>query len=387
MMHMSRAARLWMSTLALCLLIPTLGIGLQNRATLEQFHKRRLKEWPAPATFASDPVLYFRQAKGWVSDRAFPIVQATRLEKTLLYRALGASPAPRITLGKAGHVFVNGTGNKSLNTIFESTCVRAHQPPGLKSLKKSLAGWAKVGRRRRLHVDTIMVPTAGTLYADALPDSIPARYREACLARNAGNSPMLKLRPPEGVGFVYPLLEMLAAREDEAFFPRGNWHPTGLSVKVARDTYLARQGFAIPAGETLERGEAPAELLFDYGIVEAEPTYVLHNPQVSLLPERDAVLRRSIGDLFEGDEFETHVFTNSRPSVDEAALMLTDSFGNLAASVFAGAFRQVIQINTNDLRARCAVKLLDRLQQFEHVDRLILLVHEGNINRISRLLN
>jgi len=65
--------------------------------------------------------------------------------------------------------------------------------------------------------------------------------------------------------------------------------------------------------------------------------------------------------------------------------MLSDSFGDWASFAFAGAFRQLIHVNTNDLRRRQASRLLDRLTEFDRIDRVILLVQEGNTERITTL--
>jgi hypothetical protein len=385
-MTMSCSARAWMAALAMVLLLPVLGMGWQNTVELEQFHKHRLAIWPERGAFVADPVAYFGAARNWLRDRAFPIMAATRLEKRLVYHLLRGAPEPRITLGKNGHVFVNGTNNQSLHRIFESTCIRAHQRKTVAALEKNLGRLSRVGARRRLSVDVIVVPTAASVYGDALPDSVSARVRSACLARTSGDSALLDVKAPSGVGFVYPLREMLALRSDAAFFPRGNWHPVGKSLQVVRDTYLATRHLPAPGGESLERGEAPAELLFEYGIEQNEPVYVLHSPEVSADPQRNAELRQAIADLFQGHRYTTQVLASSTPVAQETVVMLSDSFGDLAAPAFAGAFRRLIHVNTNDLRGGRTHDLLDRLQRFEHVDRLLLLVQEGNTQRIKTLL-
>jgi len=386
MIHINHSARVSLSVLAASLFIPILGIALQSEAALERFHNRTLSAWPEAAAFRSDPVGYFRTGKEWFADRAFPIIQATRLEERLAYFVLGSAPEPQITLGKDEHVFLNGGSSAAVNAIFASACVRAHNPRVARSLEANLQAWAKVGRRRRLRVDVILVPTAASLYADKLPDAVPLLYRQACLERMNGKSPLLEVRAPAQVHFLYPLHEMLEARADVAFFPRGNWHPTGLSLKVVRDAYLARLGVTPPGDERLELGQAPAENLVDFGIEVEEPTYFLRNENVSVESLRDAELRTRIADLFIGNRFTSHVFSNSKPAVDETLLMLSDSFGDFASVAFAGAFRQLIHINANDLELENFSKLIDRLQGFEHLDRLLLLQQEGNAKRVGSSL-
>jgi hypothetical protein len=385
-MHMSRSARLGTAIVALVLAVPVLGITWQDEPTLEAFHKRTLAALPLRDTFWADPVTYFRAVRSWVSDRVYPIIQVTQFEKRISYRALGVPPAPRITIGKDGHVFVNGATNSQLYRLMDDTCVRAHQSKSAHSTARALTGLRKIARRQKTRVDVIVVPAATSIYGDALPDSVPDPIRRACLQRTAGISPLLSVKVPTGVGFTYPLREMLAARGDEAFFPRGNWHPAGLSLKVVRDTYLGSLGHPPPAGEALERGTAPAELLFDFGVEERVPIYFLRNAAVSANPERNAELRAAIAALFKTTRFTTHVYENVNPVLDETVLMLSDSFGDLAAEAFAGAFRQLIQVNTNVVRGRKERGLFERVRGIEPIDRVLILVQEGNVGRISRML-
>jgi hypothetical protein len=232
----------------------------------------------------------------------------------------------------------------------------------------------------------VVVPTAASLYGDKLPDSVPSRYRKACLQRTAGKSALLDVKAPPGVGYTYPLLEMLALRTDEAFFPRGNWHPTGLSLKVARDTYLAAMGVQPPPAESFSRGEAPAELLLEYGIDQPEPVYNLLNPHVTEQPGAATELRVALTPMFNAYRLNLRAFTNAEAVLGESALMLSDSFGDLASAVFASAFSTLIQVNTNTLLENRATAVIDLLQQREKIDRLIILVEEGNVGRAAELL-
>lgn len=386
MMRMNCSARLWATLLACCLCVPALGVAVQNEAELQRFHTRRLTPFPTRQTFLEDPVKYFTAMRRWLGDRAFPIVQATQLEKRVVYRVFRGAPEPRITLGKDRHVFVNAGDNTELFALLGATCLDAHRSGNARALQKALSRAAAIGRRRQLRVDVVVVPTAGSLYGDKLPDSVPSRYRKACQERTAGKSALLDVKAPPGVVYVYPLREMLAQRTDEAFFPRGNWHPTGLSLKVARDTYLAAAGAPPPRTESLQRGEAPGELLLDYGIEQPEPVYFMINPE---LEEQQAVateLRAALAPMFKGNRLDVRAFASSDPVLDEAVLMLSDSFGDRASEAFAPAFRRLIQVNTNYLMGDRATAVLDLFQRREKIDRLLILVEEGNVGRVAGLL-
>jgi hypothetical protein len=382
--RVQRGARAALAGVALCLLVPLAGALLQSDATLEEFHTRRLHAWPQ---LRGDPVQYLRGARDWLNDRAFPIMAASRLQKRAAYYLLHEPPSPRITLGKDGHVFVNGADDQRVFWFFDAGCLAAHDRRHVRALESDLKAWARVARLRQLQVDVVKIPTSASIYADKLPDSVPRAYREGCLKRMAGQSPLLEVQGAGAVSFVYPLREMLAARSDPAFFPRGNWHPSGLSLQVARNAYLAKLGLPEPAEEALELGSAPAEALESYGIDQQEPTYSLRDPHVNANVAREAELRSQIEELFLWPHFVLHVYENDHPPTEQSVLMLSDSFGDLSSRVFAGSFRRLIQINTNELKSGFGPELVDRLQRYERFDRMILLTREGNERRLSGLLS
>ena len=151
-------------------------------------------------------------------------------------------PQKRVTIGKKGFIFLNGASDDALNGILELTCIRAHTEEAASALKRALMPLAKYAEPRGIAVDVVLVPTPATLYGDFLPSSVPKKYRTACRERTAGYTPLLKLEQRSPVNFLFPFLEMKELRLDEGFFPKGNWHPTGLSLKIIRDAYLRGLG-------------------------------------------------------------------------------------------------------------------------------------------------
>jgi len=381
--HIGLGARAWTCLLALCLLIPSVGIATQDDAALADFHNRSLAAWPPTATFSADPVAYFQHSKSWLADRVYPIKQVTELQKSVVYYAFRSAPEASVTLGRDDHIFLNGGSIAEINELFEKPCIRGHRKRSARALEGTMAAWAAVGRGGGYAVDVIVIPTSATIYADKLPHQVPAIYRGACAERMRGNSPLHTVRPADGVTFLYPLREMLVARDDEAFFPRGNWHPTGLSLKVVRDAYLAKLSVKTTIDEVLERGVAPAEIMLPYGIHQAEPTYFVRNRNLTAESKHNAALRDAIANLFGGGRMVTHVFSNTKPVVDQSVLMLSDSFGERAAETFAGAFRNLIQITTNDLQRGQALQVVKRVRHLHPIDRVILLIQEGNTRRIA----
>jgi hypothetical protein len=386
MIHVSRSALAATCLLAACLLVPALGVAVRDERALQAFHGRALSAWPEVESCVRDPVAYFKNVRSWVADRIFPIQQATELQANLLY-LLGSPPESRVTLGKEGFVFLNGGTNQTTDSIFASTCVEAHQQRAADLLERTFAAKATsmLGRPAR-PIDVIAIPTPSTLYGDKLPDGVAAKYRQACLDRVSSRSPLLSVRANAPISFSYPLPEMLAARDGEGFYPKGNYHPLGWSLKLIRDSYLARLSVSGSVDEKLVLRQAPSEVLRMSGVLEDEPRYFILNRNVTERPRKNAELARWIDGLFVSADIPAHVYTNSKPLLDERVLMLSDSYGVGAGEVFAGAFRQVTQVTTNYLRRGQMTRLIARIDYIEPFDRLIILFQEGNVYSIVEWL-
>ena len=381
-MNASIKAKLFTSALALALLVPVFGLWFQDTSKLERFHNRSLSKWPVIGGLRDEPVTYFKQARAWLADRVFPIAQVSMLQKHFLLYVLKTPPERRVTMGKDGFIFLNGASENAINGLLESVCVRAHSEPVSSAFRKSLPGIASYAERRATPVDVIVIPTSTTLFGDYLPASVPEHFRTACLARTDGDSPLLAIQDSHAPLVVFPFMEMKKVRDDPAFFPKGNWHPSGLSLKVVRDTYLARRNVKEPVPETLERTTGPSEILSSYNIDFELPVYRVHNPSVDENRSRNESLRRSVADLFDSPQVSTHAYNNSHAVLQEVALLLSDSYGDLAAAVFAGAFKELLHITTNGMKEARVAELINRVSSATHVDRIILLVQEGNTDRI-----
>src|SRR5690606_1674810 len=125
----------------------------------------------------------------------------------------------------------------------------------------------------------------------------------------------------------------LASCHPTPAIPQSGSGPSGISPRgmdgqmVVKRTYLSRLGARAPSVESLEPGEAPGELLLEFGIHRADPVYFLRNPSVSEQESAGAELRAVLAPLFKRGRVSARVFTNSRPDLDDAVLMLSDSFG------------------------------------------------------------
>lgn len=372
-------ARILTSLLAVLLLLPVAGIRLQDQGQLRAFHNRNLTGLPKADSFVADPVEYFRQARGWLADRIYPIVAASMLHKKILYYALHTPPQRRVTLGRDGFIFLNGSSESTLNNIYQEACIGAHQEQLMQPLAEALRLTEQYARQRGMALDIVIIPTPSTLYGDHLPPSVPQKYRAACTARSTGDSPLLRLAVPAGVNFSYPFTVMREARDDPGFFPRGNWHAQGLSLKVVRDAYLATRNVRPPQGEHLTPTRQPSEIMAPYGMDVQQPAYLIRNDQVLDDPQQRDALARAVSDLFVGSTTSPRSFVNHSAALDESVLMVSDSYGDAAASVYAASFRELSQILANNLPPENIATVIDRSLTLRKPDRLMLLMQESSI--------
>lgn len=380
---MAPLARLVTTTIAGLLLLPVLLIGIQDKADLEVFHNRSLNHWPATQLIEKSPVEYFKAVKGWLGDRVFPIIGVSLWVKTILLDVLGSPPQRRVTMGRDGYIFLNGASDTDVYGIFESVCVRAHDPAMSRKVAKALEALTTYVQSTGIKVDVVVMPTMASLYADKLPNSVPEKYRSSCGERSKGNSPLIELAARSAGMFTYPLREMNATRDADGFFPKANWHPSGLSLKVARDNYLIRQNLALPDKERLQLDSGPSEILATYRIIRKFPLYRVLADGLEERTAESEKLANLIRDLFPVPRVITHTYASTTAPNKETVLMLSDSFGDLSSGVFAGAFYKLLHVTTNDMPEHNAPVLVDRVAKNQKLDRIILLVMEGNLERVT----
>lgn len=378
--RLTARARLMTTLIALALLVPVLGIMWNNDETLGRFHNRALTAWPAPAAFVHPPEA-FRQARAWLADRAWPTIAVTGAWKRFLYFGLATAPSRKLTIGLDGHLFLNSWNEVESDVLLESLCVRAHGDDAGKGMTRALGEFAAYAQASATPVDVVVVPTAATLYARHLPPSVSRRLRDACNAVADGRSALRDVVVPAGMHYLYAFDALTPYLDDPAFYPRNNWHAYGKSLAVLRDAWLAAIGLPVTVDERIEAFEYPAEMLQMSGVIDPQPLYGVRNAHVVRDTARDAAFRAAIGDLFSSPWFPTNVYVNDRAPIDESLLIVSDSFGQLASEVFAGAFADVVQVNTNDLPIGDVATVIERARALHRVDRILILVQEGGVDR------
>jgi hypothetical protein len=380
MTRLTIPARIQIALVAVLLLLPLASLPSRSEAELQQFHNRVLVKWPELGSFAQDPVRYFREASKWLSDRIGFIVEVTLLEKQLLFHVFGVAPQSTLTLGTDGYVFLHGVSASGYE-LFETSCVVAHSDEFVEQMRNSAILWEAFGHRRGISVHLVIVPMTPTLYADHLPKSSPIRYRQACLRPLQGSSPLEKLASDNDLSITYPLEPMKAKRDIPGFFPKGNYHPNGLSLKVIRDAYLSKLGRDTEIDETMTLRERPSELLSRYRIATPYPVYEIADSHVSRDIKAETELSEQLENLYV-EPVRVAVLSNDSKSVTGVAMMLSDSLGFASAPVFASSFSRLYWVYTNGLKENSILEVIETINRVEKPDELILLFNEGGAGRI-----
>ncbi len=379
-------ARAVLVAVGLVLLVPVVAMRGQTDDQLEAFHNRVLTQWPRRDSFWPNPSAYFSTVNAWLADRAYPIIAVTYLKNDFLYFGLNTAPMPHITIARDRFVFLNGNDDTSVNDMIEGTCLGLSNPSEMARLQAAVDEIADYGRHHADEIDVVLVPTIPTLYGDRLPRSIPSADRAACSKLSRGDSPLAQIASPRGTRFSYSFSAMHDHRDDRAFFPIGNFHPGGWSVKVARDAFLHDIGAAAPTGETVELTTGPSELLLDHGVVAPFPVYKVSASGITVDGKLEAAVRADTVRFYDNPLDSLHAYRNPRATDPESLLMISDSFGEGAGLSYAAAFQQVVQIGVPERDVSGLVATIAKLTRF---DRVVLLFNEGNygsVIEIGRLL-
>ena len=376
---LSRPAQIILAAVALALFLPLAGLSSQSREALEQFHNRTLATWPSGRLMRKDPARYFTLGNAWFADRAYPLIAATRFGKSFLYAAFHVTPQANVSVSRDGFAFLAGRDASHPYSFLVNTCLS--EPDTGARLQSAVDDIGRFARAQHYPIDIVLVPTIPTLYGDRLPRSIPAGYRAACAERVSGNSPLLGIRSVEGTRFVYPRQEMLARRNDPAFFPIGDYHPTGLSVQVVRAAYLKAIGIEAEVREDVALTSGPAEVLQDLGVDVDVPQYEISDARLEVDDAASHTMEAALARFYSQPRYPW-VYDNPDPAIPQNILMISDSFGSNEGVSFAAAYRRVTQVWGPE---RDAADLLQQVGKLIPFDRVVLLFNEGNVLRVLEI--
>ena len=364
---------------SLVLFFPFAAMRGQTDDQLEAFHNRVLTQWPQRSSFRASPPAYFSAINAWLADRAYPIIAATYLKNNLLYFGLDTAPMPHISIGRDGFIFLNGNDDNSVDDMIEGTCLGLSDRSEMARLQAAVDEIGQFARHHAYEVDVVLVPTIPTLYGDRLPKSIPSADRMACSTLNKGDVALSHIVSSRGTHFVYPFSAMYAHRDDKAFFPIGNFHPGGWSVKVARDAVLRDIGVKAPTGETIELTTGPSELLLDHGVVAPFPVYQVSAAGITVDNKLESAILADTVRFYNTPLDSIHAYRDPSATDPESLLMISDSFGEGAGLSYAAAFQHVVQIA---VPARDVADLIATIAKRTRVDRVVLLFNEGNFGSV-----
>jgi hypothetical protein len=381
MVQMPLIVRIQLAICSLVLLLPIVTIPLQDEAVLSRFQNRTLTAWPTFKEFLHRPEKYASQTNQWMADRAGPVMFATILQKRFLYYVLHTPPEPRVTLGKNAHIFRNGINNAGVNGLFENDCILSHSLATAAELEKGLSALKGYGTATQRKIYSVLMPMTPTLYADDLPSKVPSAIRIACERVLSGETPLRILSEKQDLNFVFPFNEIKSRRDDLGFFPAANYHPGPLSLSVARDAFLKKLGITTKIEQKTESIIAHSEILGSYGINKYFPAYVVENKNIHADDAANKRLNRQLTDLFVGPP-SSSVFLNDEPGASGTVLMISDSVGFTASTIFASGFKRLIWVYTNGMRRERIDELINQVAELEKFDSILMLVNEGAVGRI-----
>ncbi len=198
----------------------------------------------APALPRSFPELsHFPSAvDAWLNDRFGLRRQLVETNNWLRYRLFAEIGSRRLTPGRNGRLFMgahDGWPDNSLIFTFRG----APMPPAV--IERAAASAALVlSEARAAFPDArlMLVPTAGRLYPEDIPNNLAATCRSA---KPAGDRIVTRLKAgPDGAALIYPLELMLALKSHLPVIPRARFHWAGEAALRVAET-ISEQEFGL----------------------------------------------------------------------------------------------------------------------------------------------
>ena len=168
-------ARLLILLLVVLLSLPA-AIGLLGRdiALLQNLENRRMSPLPPLSLFRESPPQYIEALDSFLKDRVGFRRDANALYRKMRFYLLKDPPAPNISIGRDGFVFMNSHKVDEPNFVFDLLCLQQTEPkPQLvEDMDRTFADLSRYYRGRGFPVTIALAPTNVAVYPDKLPAKV-----------------------------------------------------------------------------------------------------------------------------------------------------------------------------------------------------------------------
>ena len=376
--------------LVLCLLIPSARIPLGGHAYKAAYHGRSLASFPQSSGLILKPEAYFRDFQNWYDDRVGFALLAGWARRRVSYYVFKDSPAPNIVLGKSGMIFLSAHSPVSDLSAIEHSCPPAKEWPVIYDQVE--ADWRRIEQRFRregLTPHLLIFPSKKALYAEQLPDKVPASLRQRCRDIRHHEAPIIRLSEafPGSVLDAYPVLQ--PHKNTRLFYPAENFHADGEAAirsvdAVVRQMRNEGDGSSPLQQYRIEKSKSDLSHVMGFSL----PNFIRQLPEFGPSSlQIETAFERSAQSLL-GEPVWSRRYRNPDAMHDEKVMLITNSFGVRAAPYFARHFSQVDIVSTNRIRGPARHQLFYETLVFNGgYNHIVFVLHDESVfkHRLAKL--
>ena len=311
------------------------------------------------------------------------------LNGSLRYRLFGEVESDQVLFGRHGRLFLTSHVRGRPFSLVDAVCGIGDAPATTRAMAGSIAHLLRDAGRLAPISAYIAIPTAPVLYPEDLPPWLAARCRSARPSAPAVRDALASGWPELAGRLVDPLDAMLAAKAAGYAIPLTNFHWGAAAAKAVVEAVAERS-----LGLAKRRDIGVRDVIAESDLAGFIPGITLRNPATvadfagsgieqcggaSCFPELASfapVLREVSHFWWESGHGPT-------------LLLISDSFGALAAEYFAEYFADVIHVNI--AYERLSVEQRQRLREVLFArfkpDAMVVLFHDAGVRSAATLVD
>lgn len=383
-------ARLLIVLLVALLSLPALiGLGGGDSAFLQNLENRRMSPLPPLSLLRENPPQYIEALDNFLKDRVGFRRQANALYRKMRFYLLKDPPAPNISIGRDGFVFMNSHRVEEPNIVFDLLCLQQTTPKKelVTEMDRTFAAVSNYYSSRGFPVTIALAPTNVAVYPDKLPPMVERKYRDACRAYPQSDHLIGQLqhlgREDGRYDLYYPLELFRAHRDEPYFYPKETWHWSGRSAFLFARDLLRHSGVVdrLIIDDPAKPGQIGDDLGMFFGF--GRTIHALTYPYANFRTKRDQPAW--IRELCKQGKALWRYQTENALS-NKRGLLLSNSFGIELTPHLARGFSEFHFFNLNHLKPEEELEFFRRIVEFTRPDHIYVLFDDtGSIAAPQRL--
>jgi hypothetical protein len=369
--------RLGICLLALLFFLPSLAAFFTNDEARAKWEKRELATLET-AREAGSAKQFFARLDSYLDDHIGFALELNRIYRQVQFYIFKDSPVVNVDVGEDGFVFLNSHATVRPHSELTKLCLR--RPILVAQVRETLEILAASLADQRINMTLALVPSKLVLYPDRLPDTVPRKLRAACSEINPQDTVAGQLaHTAVGAAYqvYYPVSQMLALRDEPAFYPPQNFHANSRLNHEFAKGFLAHMG--VDPGENYSNGAYLARIRADLPVLGFSrwidawkyryPTYKI----TRAIRQPDWVLKY----YSRVPDFSTYSAAN--PLSERTVVLLSNSFGAYIAPHLAPGFKTLYHVNVSNLSGQEARIFFEELMARTGASDFIYLVHDAGL--------